>query len=111
MNIDKVNEIMLRAIHLFQSDEIDSLRAEEELELEGLERPVAQMAREIAEETSEDFEKVLDVVTDVLGKAAAQRFAAEGLSEEDAEEKLVEWMTSGGATPLAQQVVEQLQAA
>lgn len=110
MKIDKVNEIMQRAIILFQQGEIDSL-AQEGVELEGLEVPVAQMSKEIAEASGQPFDKVLDVVTNVLGEAAGQRFAAEGLTEEVAEEKLIEWMTSGGATPLARQVVEQLQAA
>lgn len=107
MNIDKVNEIMQRAIILFQQGEIDSL-AQEGVELEGLEVPVAQMSKEIAEASGQPFDEVLDVVTSVLGEAAAKRFSAEGLTEEDAEGRLVEWMTSGGATPLAQQVVERL---
>lgn len=107
MNTDKINGVMLRAINLFKDGELETLQVDgETLELEGLEIPIAQMAKEISESDQVDkpFEEVLDVVTDVLGEAAARHFGAEAT-----EEKLCEWMISGGANTLAQRVVEQLQ--
>lgn len=107
MNIEKVNNVLLRALSLFQQGEIEALQgADGQVQFEGIEIPIASFARQVAEEAECTFEEALEISVAVLGEAAANHFVSRG--EECTEEAAVEWM-SESAGRLTQLVVDRLQ--
>ena len=106
MNVDKVNAVMLQAITLFQQGELAVESMDEDVDLEGLEAPIARMARHVAEELDEPFDKMVDLVSDVLGEAAAHQFAGDDMSEDD----LVEWVEGLNPASLSEHVSRRLAA-
>lgn len=90
MNVSGVNNVLLRAIHLFQQGEIEALQGGDgQVQFEGIEQSIATFARAVAEEAGCSFEEALDISVDVLGEAAANHFVSR--NEECTEEAAANW--------------------